>query len=33
MYLLNRYTKLKNKIKKTLKHDKNDYYKIITFFT
>ena len=27
MYILNRYTKLKNKIKKNIKHDKNNYYK------
>ena len=27
MSILNRYTKLKNKIKKNIKHDKNKYYK------
>ena len=27
MSILNRYKKLKNKIKKNIKHDKNNYYK------
>ena len=32
MSILNRYKKLKNKIKKNIKHDKNNYYKQL-FFT